>query len=200
MDGWITIWSSVSSVLLTLIVTTLFNKFIGLPKKWKQEKEAEDKYKEKIMEENRIRDQRLDHVEEAVNALPGYRKQSLKIQDELKCTDERIINLCEQINQSVIENRREVVERLKRLESREKNALRAKILEEYRLYTDKAKNPKRAWSEMEEHSFFELVKDYEELGGNDYVHSVVIPAMHELRVIFMHDIAALEELYHSRTI
>lgn len=200
MDGWITIWSSVSSVLLTLIVTTLFNKFIGLPKKWKQEKEAEDKYKEKIMEENRIRDQRLDQVEEAVNALPGYRKQSLKIQDELKCTDERIINLCEQINQSVIENRREVVERLKRLENREKNALRAKILEEYRLYTDTTKNPRRAWSEMEEHSFFELVKDYEELGGNDYVHSVVIPAMHELRVIFMYDIAALEELYHSRTI
>ena len=48
-----------------------------------------------------------------------------------------------------------------------------------------------AWSEMEHHAFFELVRDYEDLNGNDYVHSTVIPAVNELSVIPMTDKKAL---------
>jgi hypothetical protein len=51
---------------------------------------------------------------------------------------------------------------------------------------------------MEHHSFFELVHDYEGLGGNDYVHSEVIPAMNKLRIIQMSDRNALYELMTSR--
>jgi len=58
----------------------------------------------------------------------------------------------------------------------------------------------RAWTEMEHHSFFELVKDYEDLGGNDYVHSDVLPDMNRLRVIPMSDRTTLYELMHSRRI
>ena len=83
---------------------------------------------------------------------------------------------------------------------KEKNALRAKILDEYRLYTDERKNPMKAWSEMEHHSFFKLVEDYESLGGNDYVHGTIIPAMNELDVISMSDSDRLKELYQSRSI
>lgn len=53
---------------------------------------------------------------------------------------------------------------------------------------------------MEHHSFFELVRDYEELGGNDYVHSVVLPDMNRLNVIAMTDLKGLKELYESRRI
>ena len=90
-------------------------------------------------------------------------------------------------------------DRLKSLESREKNSLRAKILNEYRLYTDEHKNPKQAWTEMEHHSFFKLVEDYESLGGNDYVHNTVLPAMNELDIIPMADLAAIKALYDSRS-
>jgi hypothetical protein len=51
---------------------------------------------------------------------------------------------------------------------------------------------------MEHHSFFELVHDYESLGGNDYVHSDVIPDMNKLRVIPMTDRTTLYELMSSR--
>jgi hypothetical protein len=53
---------------------------------------------------------------------------------------------------------------------------------------------------MEHHSFFKLVEDYEDLGGNDYVHSVVLPAMNELEVIPMHELAKIKALYDSRSI
>ena len=97
-------------------------------------------------------------------------------------------------------NRKEVLCKLERLEEREKNALRAKILEEHRLYTDESKNPMKSWSEMEEHSFCKLVEDYEALGGNDYVHDIVIPDMNRLYVFPMSNVFKLKELYDSRRI
>ena len=51
---------------------------------------------------------------------------------------------------------------------------------------------------MEKHSFDELVKDYESLGGNDYVHKVILPDMIQLRVIYMTNLNAVKELYESR--
>jgi hypothetical protein len=80
------------------------------------------------------------------------------------------------------------------------NPYTAKILTEYRLYTDEVKNPMQAWSEMEHHSFFQLVEDYESLGGNDYVHGTILPAMNELDIIPMSDLDALKDLYNSRQV
>lgn len=190
--------STIGTILLSLTVTFLFNQFVGLPKKFKTAREAEIKEKENLMEENRKRDRRLDKIEEVVDNLPKYRAQSLKIQQELQCADTTILDLCSEIKDDVVRNRVIVLEKLERLENREKNALRSKIVAEYRLYTDDYKNPMLAWSEMESHSFWKLVEDYEALGGNDYVHGTVIPAMHELRVINMDDLDALTELYASR--
>jgi hypothetical protein len=51
---------------------------------------------------------------------------------------------------------------------------------------------------MEHHSFFKLVEDYESLGGNDYVHGTILPAMNELDVIPMDDLIGLKKLYESR--
>ena len=132
--------------------------------------------------------------------MPTYRQQSLDIQESLKASDREIVDLCHTIANEVLQNRNEVMDKLVRLENREKNALRAKILEEHRLYTDKSRNPMRAWSEMEEHSFRELVKDYEALGGNDYVHRTVLPEINHLDVIPMNDLEGLKELYDSRRV
>lgn len=53
---------------------------------------------------------------------------------------------------------------------------------------------------MEHHSFFKLVGDYEDLGGNDYVHYTILPAMNELDVIPMADEVGLTQLFESRRI
>ena len=176
----------------------VFNKLVGFPKELKKQKDAAALREQQLQQENQARDVKIAALENAVNALPSYRAQSLQIQQQLQTSDKDILNLCAEIQQSVLENQKILNRRLDRLEKREKNALRAKLLDEYRLFTDDHKNPMLAWSEMEHHAFFELVRDYEDLGGNDFVHSVVLPAVNELNVISMSDKSLLAELMRSR--
>ena len=190
MDGiWTAVISTAVTVFVSLLVTFIFNKVSGMPAEIKKQKKEQQ---QKITNlENRI-----ETVEEAVSHYPEYRAQSLKIQRELQCKDESILSVCEKIEKIG----QKLDDRLIELERREKNSLRAKILNEYRLYTNERKNPMKAWTEMEHHSFFKLVEDYESLGGNDYVHGTILPAMNELDIIPMDRLTKIKELYDSRTI
>ncbi len=186
------------SVVITLTVTLLFNKIVGWPKILRQQREAERLERERLAAEAQVRDQKIATLESAVASLPGYRAQSLQIQQQLQTADTTILATCQQIQAGVAENQRVLNARLDKLERREKNALREKILREYRLMCSDTLNEMRAWSEMEAHAFFALVRDYEELGGNDYVHSVVLPAVNELEVIPMTDVERLAEMFRRR--
>ena len=194
------IWATIYSVLITLTVTFIFNYFVGLPKKIRNDKEQDKKIVNNLILRIDSQEQNIKKLQDVVDKLPQYREQSLQIQAELKEADVSVKELCETIKNEVVENRKEVMQKLDRLEEREKNALRAKILEEHRFYTDEQRNPLKAWSEMEEHSFRKLVEDYEALGGNDYVHEIVLPDMNLLDVISMQDSIRLKELYDSRKI
>lgn len=194
------IWATIYSVLITLTVTFIFNYFVGLPKKIRNDKEQDKKIVNNLILRIDSQEQNIKKLQDVVDKLPQYREQSLQIQAELKEADVSVKELCETIKNEVVENRKEVMQKLDRLEEREKNALRAKILEEHRFYTDEQRNPLKAWSEMEEHSFRKLVEDYEALGGNDYVHEIVLPDMNRLDVISMQDLIRLKELYDSRKI
>ena len=185
--------------LASLLVTFIFNKVAGIPKELKKQREADRERVANLEETIEKMEERLAKVEEAVGHYPEYRAQSLQIQSQLKQADNHILEVCDSIKSAVIATGENLDKRLDDLERRERNSLRAKILDEYRLYTDERKNPKQAWTEMEHHSFFKLVEDYESLGGNDYVHSTVLPAMNELDVISMSDLDKLKELYQSRS-
>ena len=121
------IWPAVGSILLSLIVTFLFNYFIGLPKKFKDAKKAEQIEKDELAEANRKRDRRLDKLEEVVDNLPKYRAQSKKIQEELQQADIGILDVCNVIKNEVNANRQMLDIRLKSLEKRDKNRLREQI-------------------------------------------------------------------------
>jgi hypothetical protein len=210
MPSWlITVLSTVGSVVLTLTVTLLFNKLVALPKELKKQRAAEEAEKariareaqekeDRLRQENCERDAKIAALQAAIDALPSYRQQSLQIQAQLQSTDREILLALTDIKDSMLTNREILNTRLDRLEDRQKNAIRAKLIDEYRLFTDETKNPMLAWSEMEHHAFFAMVSDYEDLHGNDYVHNTVIPAMNELRVIKMSDRQALLELMSSR--
>ena len=185
--------------LASLLVTFIFNKVAGIPKELKKQRDSDRKRVTSLEEAMEKMEGRVAKVEEAVGHYPEYRAQSLQIQNQLEQTDKHILEVCDSIKSAVIANGERIDKRLGDLEKREKNSLRAKILDEYRLYTDERKNPMQAWSEMEHHSFFKLVEDYESLGGNDYVHGTIIPAMNELDVISMSDSDKLKELYQSRS-
>lgn len=154
--------------------------------------------REKHLAEDAERDRRIKVLEDAVNKYPAYREQSLFIQQQLKQSDVNILEVCNTIKEDVNANRQMLDTRLKSLENREKNALREKIYHLWRTFTDEYLNPMQAWTDMERHSFNELVKDYESLGGNDYVHKVILPDMTELRVISMDNLDGVKELYSTR--
>ena len=164
---------------------------------------AYKKLKDRIIGSYQERQQQradIDEALEGVRALPDYRKKNLDAQKELKDTDKKILDICKNIQDGVNENQRILNDRLDRLENRERNDLRAKILEMHRLFTSKKRNPLQAWSEMERDAFNDLIADYEELNGNGHVHTVVIPEMNMLRVIRMTDLESLAELFHSREV
>ena len=190
------------SVVVTLVVTLIFNKLIALPQAIKKHKAAEQaaeaakvaaeqKYKEEI-------NARLKRVEAAVDALPGYREQSFKIQAELKAEQSEIVKLCKAMNNTIESMDARLIQTQKQANEREKNDLRQKLINEYRLFTSPVKNPMKAWSEMEYKAFMSQVKDYESLGGNDYIHKTVLPAVNDLEIVAMDDEDRLAEMMNSR--
>lgn len=195
---WTAVITTACTVLASLLVTFIFNKVSGLPKELKKQREAERMEREKHLAEDAERDRRIKVLEDAVNKYPVYREQSLQIQQQLKQSDVNILEVCNAIKDDVNANRQMLDTRLKSLENREKNALREKIYHLWRTFTDEHLNPMQAWTDMERHSFNELVKDYESLGGNDYVHKVILPDMTELRVISMDNLDDVKELYSTR--
>ena len=125
---------------------------------------------------NQLRDEKLEKAYEAAMRLHGYRQQSIGIQSDFITKIE-----------GLYERQDEIIQHIEKMEEdnrkREVNKLRGKLIQYYRYYTNPERNPLGCWSRMESESFWALYSDYENLGGNDYIHSVVQPAMNELEII-----------------
>lgn len=126
-------------------------------------------------EAEKTRDQKIDEALDAVHKYPEYRAQSVAIQQTL-----------ESEIQAIREGMDRYETRLEKMEEnqqrRECNKLRDRLLQSYRYYTNVNTNPSQSWTSMEAEAFWGLFRDYEEAGGNGYMHSVVQPAMTSLRV------------------
>ena len=83
-------------------------------------------------------------------------------------------------------------------QKRELSKMFDRLLHYFQYYTSPEKNPMQAWTEMEESSFRNMLKDYEELGGNGYAHTEIEPKMKLLTKIPMHETEKVAELMHSR--
>ena len=81
----------------------------------------------------------------------------------------------------------DITDRLTQMEEltnrRERNKIRDRLLHNYRYYTNPETNPTRSWTRMESEAFWELFSEYEEAGGDGYMHTVVMPAMQVLRIV-----------------
>lgn len=120
-------------------------------------------------EAEKEKDKKLNMALEEVAKYPQYREQSRKIQQEFRKEIDGI--------KEILKDMQEKQER------RERNKLRDKLLQSYRYYTDKEKNPNQTWTRMESEAFWELFRDYEDVNGDGYMHTVVQPAMNLLKVI-----------------
>lgn len=127
-------------------------------------------------EAGKKKDEQLKTALDAVSKYPEYRAQSLRVQKELQTEIDALRSA-----------QSEQIERLKKMEDdttrRERNRLRDRLLQSYRYYTDPACNPAGAWNSMEAEAFWEMFSDYEDVGGDGYIHSVVQPAMNLLKIV-----------------
>ena len=127
-------------------------------------------------EADQLKDEQIKECLESVRKYPEYRQQSIKIQELLEGEIQELRKIQEDTTQ-----------RLMRMEEqdrrRECNKLRDMLLQNYRYYTNKERNPSQSWTHMEAEAFWELFRDYEELGGNGYMHTEVEPAMERLIVV-----------------
>lgn len=128
--------------------------------------DAEQTYKSKLEEA-------YDGVH---NKYPEYRQQSLQIQQALTARMDSMGQVLDDMMQKLA-NMQEVADR------RERNRIRDRLLQVYRHYTNPETNPSRSWNSMEAEAFWEMFKDYEEAGGNGFMHNVVLPAMENLKVV-----------------
>ena len=127
-------------------------------------------------EAQKQKDEELIEALEAARKYPEYRKQSIKIQ---KALEEQIKEL-----RSMLQDDHERLVRVEEQERRrECNRLRDTLLQNYRYYTNRETNQSQSWTRMEAEAFWDLFKDYEDLGGDGYMHTEVQPAMERLLII-----------------
>lgn len=100
------------------------------------------------------------------------------------------------------EKQDQIIDRVDTLASQtrkyELDDIRENLLQAYRYYTSPVINPKRAWTAMEAHAFWEQFGNYEDRGGNGYMHDTVKPEMNKLIEIPMNDFDKVSELMESR--
>lgn len=140
------------------------------------------------------RDADIKEALDAVRKYPEYRQQSIKIQELLERenqeTRQQSLKIQSLLEEEIQELRVMIQEDKARLicieeqeRRRECNKLRDTLLQHYRYYTNKERNPSQTWTKMESEAFWELFRDYEDLGGNGYMHTEVQPAMERLLIL-----------------
>ena len=137
------------------------------------------------------KEKRMQGILKQVEMYPKWREQSIERQKEFT----KAIDKLQQ-------NQAEITRELKEIEERRKktkrNELRDRLLQTYRYFTNKEKNPLLAWSEMEAEAFWKVFGDYEEAGGDGDMHTTVQPAMRRLEVVPMHEQERVSALMQSR--
>lgn len=168
LDEFLTLFGSVT--LADLVVVLLACAFL-----YSVYKKVRDYFIKKHDIEVR-KEAQLQEALTAARKYPEYRQQSIEIQ---KLLQGEIAEL-----RAMVEEDKERLARMEeRDERRERNKLRDMLLQNYRYYTNKEQNPSQSWSKMEAEAFWELFRDYEDLGGNGYMHTEVLPEMERLAVV-----------------
>lgn len=150
--------------------------FILLYKQIKKFVDHEIEKQKKIEAEKKAYKDKIESSYNVTQLYPRYHQESIDIRDSLQ----------KEIKE-IRDNFGTIIDRLNEIETqnkkRECSKLRDMLLQNYRYYTNPQHNPSKSWTRMESEAFWELFKEYEEAGGDGYMHTVVQPAMEELLVI-----------------
>lgn len=131
----------------------------------------------------KAKDAKLDRALAGVEQYPTYRQKSIEVQEHLEHEIQELRNSQQELSRT----QTEIIFRLKQMEERinlrDQNKLRDLLLQNYRYYTNSEKNPSGSWTRMEADAFWALFHDYEDAGGDGFMHTDVQPAMEKLTVV-----------------
>lgn len=136
-----------------------------------------------LYEAKRQKDEQMRQTWEAVSKYPEYRKQSVQIQQLLEGEIQEIREMQLQNTEALKELQARMDQNEEQSNRRNRNKLRDLLLQNFRYYTNPKTNPNQTWTHMEAETFWELFHDYEDMGGNGYVHSEVLPKMEQLLIV-----------------
>ena len=146
------------------------------------------KVRDYLINKHEVEKERNAQLKEALDATrqyPKYREQSIKIQQLLEGEIQELRVMQEDNRKQLEETHRELVEMKRQNDKRDQNKLRDMLLQSWRHHTNIQTNPAQSWTEMEAEAFWALFSDYEETGGDGFMHTVVEPDMKRLTVIAM---------------
>lgn len=136
-----------------------------------------------LYEAKRQKDEQMRQTWEAVSKYPEYRKQSVQIQQLLEGEIQEIREMQRQNTEALKDLQARMDQNEEQSNRRNRNKLRDLLLQNFRYYTNPKTNPNQTWTHMEAETFWELFRDYEDMGGNGYVHSEVLPKMEQLLIV-----------------
>lgn len=169
------------SKIITIILAIVF--LWGIYKQIKKFFENKKKVLIEKHESEKLKDEQLQKVLEEVNKYPQYREQSRKIQKEFRNEIDELKDSQNVLSETQQEICKTLVDMKTTMDKRERNRIRDRLLQIYRHYTNEKTNPNHTIPRMEYEVFCELFDDYEEAGGNGYMHSVVQTEMNKLEII-----------------
>lgn len=178
-DEFITLFGDITVLqIVEFVLACVFMFFVykQVRKYFQQKIEGEHARAEK----EKLRDEQIKEALDAVHKYPEYRKQSIAIQAKLESQISELKEL-----------HKDTVSRLDKMDEvanrRERNKIRETLLQNHRYYTNPKTNPSHSWTRVESETFWELYAEYEEAGGNGYMHTDVVPDMRLLKVIDVGD-------------
>lgn len=171
--GNITVFQVVEVVMAVGFIYFAWKKIEG---KIVERHDAEQERDEKLKNTLASHEQKINEALDGIHKYPEWRQQSLQVQKDIETR-----------MQTMSETLDKCVDKLREMEDldtrRTRNQLRYRLLQSYRFYTNPEKNPSRSWTRMESEAFWEMFRDYEDAGGDGYMHTEVQPAMERLFVV-----------------
>ena len=175
LDQFLATFGDITVGEVTIVLLAVFFGY-AFYKELKKLNDAKIEERQAKLEEERAQKKKVDEAWEVTRKYPMYHQESIDIRDGLKKEIEEIRDYC-----SNLMNRFEEIEEQNK--KRECSKSRDMLLQNYRYYTSNTQNPSQSWTRMESEAFWELFREYEEAGGNGYMHTEVLPAMQRLNII-----------------
>lgn len=120
-----------------------------------------------------------------INKHDTDREQNERIDKALSVVNKfpEIENAIKELNEAQSETVKRLAKMEEDIKRRERNKLCDRLLQNYRYYSNPNTNPSKSWTRMEAEAFWELFRDYEDAGGDGFMHTEVQPAMEHLTVL-----------------